>query len=237
MAESRVYDHIVGLGYDCRLAYNLRRTFGFTVAYPFDWWVTPLAALAAFLRDPSVERLYDPEHLRPSLVKDRLYSIRNAHYDIELHHEFPRGKDSAVTSAWTQHIQPARARTQYLMDRFLGLKPGSRVLFVRATKKAEGRELGPSFRPLIGEVRQALDGLFPRVEADLLLIDPVEMIKAPRIANLRVGDPNKAEWRGTPELWTKQLLGAGIVWGGVRAASTVDADPVADNHLPIGASG
>ena len=32
--------HIVSLGHNCQLTYQLRRYFNFATAFPFDWWVT-----------------------------------------------------------------------------------------------------------------------------------------------------------------------------------------------------
>src|SRR5580704_11359124 len=115
---AKVYDRIVGVGQNCRLTYNLRRTFGEARAYPFDWWITPLSGLLAFLQDLSVERFYDPEALEAVHDERGARVIRNARYDIELHHEFPRDQEGLVRPGWADHIARPRSRTAYLMDRF-----------------------------------------------------------------------------------------------------------------------
>lgn len=231
------YDHIVGLGHDCRLAYNLRRTFGFERAFPFDWWVTPLPSLVAFLHDPSIERLYDPARLEPVMIDGAIFAIRNADYDIELHHEFPRDRKSAVVADWREHIGQARARSDYLLSRLLALPEGSRTLFVRSTKKSEGRALGQRFAPLVDEVQSALAGLFPRAEVDLLLIDAPVWIDAPGVKSLWVGDTSKIDWRGIPERWTERLLGAGVAWTGTPSAAAPPPDPEVDHGFRAVADG
>jgi len=235
MTEVRAYDHIIGLGHDCRLTYNLRRTFGFERAYPFDWWVTPLPALVAFLHDPSVERLYDPARLEPVIHKTGIFAIRNADYDIELQHEFPRTPKGVVEPDWREHIPKARARTDFLLRRMLALPAGSRLLFVRSTKKSEGRALGERFTPLVGEVRSALDARFRGSSTELLLIDPPQWIKAPGVTMLSVGDKKGRDWRGDPDLWTQRLRGAGLAWAASPSAAAAPPNPEADHGF--GAAG
>jgi hypothetical protein len=230
-----VYDHIVSLGYDCRLAYNLRRAFGFTRAYPFDWWVTPLPALLAFLDDPSVERLYDPALLEPVMTPKGVWAIRNAHYDIELHHEFPRGEDGMVLADWPDHIDGPRSRTAFLLQRLLALPPGSRLLFVRHTKRQEGRALGEAFSGLVGQLRERLEARFPGCE--LLLIDPPRPIVAAGVGALRVGDASKSPWFGQPELWSEALQKAGLAWNGPPSEAPAPVKPEADHAFLTASDG
>jgi hypothetical protein len=229
----QAFDHIVALGYNCRLAYNLRRTFGFETAHPFDWWVTPLQALAAFLRDPSLDRLYDPALLEPVIKNGGAYAIHNVHYGIQMDHEFPRGRDNMVVDDWRDHIAAPRARTEHLLRRFLELPAGSRVLFVRATKKMEARMLGPAFRPLMEEVIQALEQLFPDVNRSILLIDPPVGIKREGVATLRINDRER-DWKGTPELWTEALIGLGLTCSGARPEAAAEVRPEADHPFVAG---
>ncbi len=230
MAEERVYDHIVGLGHDCRLAYNLRRTFGFERAFPFDWWVTPLPALAAFLREPSVERLYDPRYLQPVTAKGGIFAIRNVRYDIELHHEFPRGEDGLVKPGWAEHIASAKARTWFLWRRLLTLPAGSRLLFVRAAAPAERKRLArDDYERLVDEVRFGLEDILPGGDFELLLIDRPSRGKTPGILNLEIDDPGEDDWRGRPELWTERLLGQGLAWAGKPSRVRELPNPEADH--------
>ena len=235
MSEPRVYDHIVSLGYDCRVAYNLRRTFGFERAFPFDWWVTPLPALARFLREPSIERLYDPRHLQPFMAKGGIFAIRNVRYDIELHHEFPRAESGLVKPDWPKHIAPAKARTHFLWRRLLTLPTRSRLLFVRACGAAERKTLAADeHRRLAQEVRASLEAILPGADLELLLINGPARTGAKGILNLKIDDPAKDQWRGTPELWTQALRGAGLAWSGRPARLPDLVEPEADHEFLAG---
>lgn len=47
-------DRMISLGGRCETAFQLRRLGGASRAFPFDWWITPLAGVASLLRaDPS----------------------------------------------------------------------------------------------------------------------------------------------------------------------------------------
>ncbi len=219
------YDEIVGLGNHCRVAYNLRRTFGIARAFPFDWWITPAEALTAFLADPSLEKLYDPRRMAPVMREEKIFAIDNVHYGIQLQHEFPRCKNGSVVADWPAHIGQARARTEFLWKRLLATPAERRILFVHWFADAERRMLKRNGRPTVEAIQAGLGRLFPRTPFELLLVDPPEWIEAPGVSSLQVGDRGRG-WRGTPELWTRALLGHGITWTG--APSAAPPDPQAD---------
>lgn len=221
------YDEIVGLGNHCRVAYNLRRTFGIARAFPFDWWITPVQSLVAFLEDPSLDKLYDPGRLAPVMREGKIFAVDNIHYGIQLQHEFPRWKNGSVVAGWSEHIDQARERTEFLWNRLLATPPERRILFVRWFAAGERKRLKGDARPTVSAIQAGLARLFPATSFELLLVDPPEWIEAPGVSSLQVGDPGRG-WRGTPELWTQALLGHGITWTG--APSTAAPDPQADQR-------
>ncbi len=169
------------------------------------------------------------------MAKGGIFAIRSGPYDIELHHEFPRGDDGLVKPGWADHIPAAKARTQFLWRRLLTLPARSRLLFVRATGAAERKTLkGGEYERLIGDVRLGLEAILPGVDFELLLIDPPARIDASGILNLKVDDTNKDDWRGTPELWTAALGRTGLEWNG-RPSQTPDLkSPEADHAFLAG---
>ena len=207
------YDEIVSLGCDCTVTYNLRRTFGLTRAYPFDWWVTSLQALSTWLRQPSAPRLYDPDLLEPVWIEGVKQGLRNTHYGIELRHEFPRNDGGGgVSDDWADRLDKERGRTEYLHDRFMSLpEAADRVLFVRSFKDWETDHIKGRVTSLVAEIRQSLSVLLPGLDHDLLLVDCPEAVDLPGVSSIRVDDPRTGDWRGTRKLWARQLRGAGGV--------------------------
>lgn len=219
-----VYDEIISIGCDCTLTFNLRRTFGITAAFPFDWWVTPLPALMAWLEEPSVERLYDPSLLEPmgwdGMMKpvgwdDVVQGLRNRHYGILIQHEFPKGENGGIRSDWREHLDGPRTRSQHLLDRFLALpSTAKRVLFVRSFVEPERQALAGRILPLMQEVRTLLERRLPGLEFELLLVNSPDDVDRPGLRCIRVDDPQKSDWRGDKRIWRKQLRRANLIWAG-----------------------
>ena len=214
------FSHIVSLGYRCRTTQRLRDHFGFKTAFPFDWWITPLAAGAAVLRDWDLDRLYDPSKLREVKRWGRTLFIEHTHYRIRLQHEFPMDQARVrVLPGWQDHIGEARARTAHLMEKFDQLdRPDRQVLFVRELTGGEQGDLAG-----IAALRQAALERAPKAEASFLLISPTGA-EAEGWRALRIDDPVKEPWTGTPEIWDAALDGLGYRferpqgWGEVKAA-------------------
>ncbi len=224
------YDEIISLGNHCRVAYNLRRTFGITRAFPFDWWITPASSLVAFLDDPSLDKLYDPQRLAPVMNGEKIFAIDNLHYGIQLQHEFPRGKGGGLVADWPEHLGAARQRTAYLWDRMVGLmRSDRRILFVRWFADAERRAMKGNGRPTVEAIRAGLQQLATDAAFELLLADPPEWIDAPGVSTLQVNDRGPG-WKGSPDLWRERLLGHGIRWTGAPAAMEAAPDPDADRE-------
>ena len=213
------FSHIVSLGYRCRTTQRLRDHFGFKTAFPFDWWITPMAGGAAFLRDWDVERLYDPSKLREVRRRGRTAFIEHTGYGLRLQHEFPMDDRLNVLPGWRAHIGEARARTVHLMEKFdLLNRPDRKVLFVRELMEEERADLAG-----VAALRQAVLDRTPRAEASFLLISP-SGVEAEGWRPLRIDDPLKEPWQGTPAIWDGALSSLGYRferrpgWGEVEAA-------------------
>lgn len=212
---NRAYDHIVSLGYDCRLAYNLRETFGPLSKYPFDWWITPLSGLLAFLKRGPDEHVVDPALLAPVYQNGKPAHVRNIRYGIHLVHAFPR-PGGRLSPDWREHLDEVRSKADYLWRRFTNLKSKSgRVLFVRVVHSSDvaaGENVGAQ----VVELLDVLERLFPGLDFDLLLIDAPEPVAHPRVINLEIRDEEGGDWRGKPQLWTKRFHKRNISWTGAR---------------------
>jgi len=199
------FSHIVSLGYRCRTTQRLRDHFGFRTAFPFDWWITPLAGGAAVLGDWDVDRLYDPARLKPSGRFGRIRYIGHTGYGLRLQHEFPMDPERLhVLPGWRDHIGEARARTAHLMQKFdLLNRPDRQVLYVR---ELMGREQGDLAG--IAALRQAVLDRTPKAQSRFLLISP-KGVQAPGWDALRIDDPVREPWTGTPAIWDAALAKLG----------------------------
>ena len=196
------FTHIVSLGHRCRTAQRLRDHFGYKTAFPFDWWITPLAGGTAFLRDWDLERLYDPSQLRrPLRPSGRTPYIEHADYRVRLQHEFPLdGPNGNVLDGWQDHIAQAKERTGHLMEKFDQLnRPDRKVLFVRELRKEEEGDLRG-----VAALREAALTRVPRAEVSFLLISRIGM-EAKGWRALKINDPITEPWTGTPAIWDAAL--------------------------------
>jgi putative papain-like cysteine peptidase DUF1796 len=110
--------HVVSLGGSCQAAYNLRRYYDFSTAYPFDWWITPLSGVIKLLRSFDIEKLYDPTRLK---VGDKFETVLHMDYALQLYHEFPRDHGNlfrngagCVCPNFHDHLAEPKRRTAYL---------------------------------------------------------------------------------------------------------------------------
>jgi hypothetical protein len=218
------FSHIVSLGHRCRTALRLREHFSFSTAFPFDWWVTPLAGATAVLRDWDVERLYDParliERARPN---GGARIIEHADYHLMMPHDFPiDGPGGDVVKDWQDHIPRAKARTGHLMEKFDSLnRPDRRVLFVCELKESEAGD-----HEGIAALRQTALEHTPQAQTSFLLISP-SGVRAEGWRSLQIHDPTRDPWTGTPEIWDGafETLGYSLEGqeGGGEVASTAHA--------------
>jgi hypothetical protein len=184
---------------------RLREHFRAPVAFPFDWWNTPIDGLTRFLRDWDLDRLYDPGALR---VRHKLFQpswIENREYGIGLVHEFPRDRLSHLLGRYRDHIETPKSRTAHLMRKFDKLNnPAWSVLFVRNLSRDE--EADPR---ACEQLREAVLGRVPKAKSQFVLISR-SALEAPGWIPLRIDDPSKEPWSGDPAVWDPALASLGF---------------------------
>ncbi len=200
------FTHIVSLGYRCRTTQRLREHYGFKTAFPFDWWITPLASAVRLLRDWDLGRLYDPAQLREVRRWGRVIYIEHTDYRVRLQHEFPMDDERRrVLPGWRSHIEAARTRTGHLFEKFDALdRKDRRVLFVRELKAGEAADVGA-----VADLREAVLAHAPKAEARFLLISP-QGAQAEGWIPLAIDDPRAEPWTGTPAIWDAALGSLGF---------------------------
>lgn len=209
------FSHVVPLGLSCRVTHQLRSFSGIGVAYPFDWWISPLSGLTRYLADPDPDRIYAPSRLEEVRGDGLLKAIRSIEFGIELFHEFPRiripvnGVEvSVVAPDWATHIGAAREKHAARLQRLLATdKPGNRILFVRHRYDADLPDPAPGAGILA--LHSALRVQWSTAQIELLLVNVPSDGRLPRgVRSVTIEDlpgPPGQEWRGDGAPWQAAL--------------------------------
>ena len=197
------FTDIVSLGYRCRVARRLRDHYGTAIAYPFDWWITPIEGAVRFLHDWDVDALYRTDRLALTWRWGFKSYVRNRDYGITLAHEFPLDTAERVRPGWRALTANPKSRTTALMKRFRLLnRPSRRVLFVRDLAPGEERIEACT------ALREAVMARADPPQATFLLISR-NGFEAPGWLSLRIDD-RSVDWQGDPALWDPALASLGF---------------------------
>jgi hypothetical protein len=205
--QPQTYDHIVSLGSNCQTAENLRRFFNFGTAYPFDWWVSPLSSIIAYMESGfDSDELFDPENLIPVCdAGGAIESIKSYSFDVSLHHEFQRDASQHILQNWKSGVPNAKARHNMLLSRLRRVFKSDRpIVFFRSFRnKDDPRELDRLYDLL----RSSYSG------PDLRFVT-INYLSAPVNADrISVDDNDATDWTGDHEKWNVALASLGIVLG------------------------
>jgi hypothetical protein len=205
------FSHLVPLGLSCRVTHQVRRFSDIGIAYPFDWWLSPLSGLARYLADPDPERIYSPSRLEEVLEDGRIKAIRSIEFGIELFHEFPRlripvngAEVSVVAPDWEAHIGAAREKHSVRLQRLLATnQSGNRILFVRHRYDADRQ--GPAPAADIRALHSALQAKWSKTQIVLMLVNvPSDGPLPTGVRSVSIEDvpgPSGHEWQGSSAPW------------------------------------
>ncbi len=233
------FSHVVPLGLSCRVTHQVRRFSGIGIAYPFDWWLSPISGLARYLADPDPERIYAPSRLEEVLEDGRLKAIRSVEFGIELFHEFPRvrvpvdgAEVSVVAPDWEAHIGSAKEKHSARLQRLLATdQPGNRILFVR--HRYDANLQGPAPGADIHAMHSALQAQWPRAQIELLLVNVPSDSRLPTgVRSVSIEDvpgPPGHEWQGSSAPWQAAFEAQRIQ---LRADANADAPAQWYNQPP-----
>jgi hypothetical protein len=175
----------------CDTAFQIRRNFAQTEAYPFDWWITPYQGLMELIAGDFDGFLAD-DHLAPSgkYVFDQRFGVGMMH-DFEDPTRF-RDTLDGVRTKYQRRIQ--RWRTL--------LRNPLSVLFVRGHQHANDTVMDATLaRPLLA----LLGDQYPDVEVHLLVQNPPEAgipeLVEDRLWILPLDTPDPWEWSGDNAAW------------------------------------
>lgn len=208
-------DRVISLGTNCTISFHLRRFFGVERAYPFDWWFTPLDAVAPVLASRFAVEI-DRDNL--AVVGGRR-SIINRKYRILHHHDFPRVPGNRLIAPdWISAIGACRAKYAALGRRFFDdLAPARRALFFLNGNGVhefldEPGQLAVSSRGHYLNIQRTLERLFPELEFFIVVSEPNEdaleaSAGGSRIVNLPQVKDYGDRFTGNPEHFAGSLRG------------------------------
>jgi len=221
-------DRVISLGTNCEIAFNLRRFFGVERAYPFDWWFTPLDAVAPVLASRFALGI-NGDNLRA--VGGRR-SILNRKYRILHHHDFPRvSPNRLIAPDWTDTIAACRAKYAALGRRFFDdLAQSRRALFFLHGNGAH-EFLGEDGQRALSEgahylnIQRTLEQLFPRLEFFIVVSRPEDEVLEASTGAARVVclppvtdygdrlDGNASHFAGSLRGWSEALSRLRVRYG------------------------
>ena len=213
MSRSRP-THVVPIGLSCRVSYQVRQYYGSLIAYPFDWWITPIDGLTNYLSDPDPDRLFGAGALDELVVDGHVTSVVAPEFGFQLYHEFPRtdvGLPTRVVSAdWRDHVAKQRTIHAGRLGRLLALnKPGRRILFVRDRLNVDGKGADAAAES-VAKLWSTLSDRWGRAEIELLLVNVPCAVRTPepcvRWADFEdVREDTPDGWHGNSAGWARAL--------------------------------
>jgi hypothetical protein len=131
--------HVVSLGPNCMVAYQLRRYLSIEKSFPFDWWITPFDGLVKVLQKIDVIDLFNVEKV---VVVKSGDSVSNPDYNILYHHDFLRvgasgnlhtGANGKIYDDILTQIPEVVSKYNHVFSNLLSLNSrGNSILFVRS---------------------------------------------------------------------------------------------------------
>lgn len=132
MSDPSIFQTVVPIGGWCRPTYQVRRHFGFTTAYPFDWLISPMAGTIAMIEDDFAQ-LLDPARLR---LRADLDGVTCDAYGVQHKHDFLRDENHLTQANILDQLEAAKAKYKYRLDNLRRDCASGAVLFVRYDDKA-----------------------------------------------------------------------------------------------------
>jgi hypothetical protein len=122
-------DLIIPFGPNCRNTFNVRQYFGITKAYPFDWWIVPIAS-AFYMLDPEFRFSVSLTDLIVIETGGKEDSVYNRKLHILHHHDFPRDNFKVVPIT-EELLKDLNDKYQYLFRRMQDeVSAASQILFI-----------------------------------------------------------------------------------------------------------
>lgn len=200
------YDHLLSVGCQCQVAYQIRRFTGDTTSHFFDWLYTPIAGLLDTL-ETDFQHIFEQQNLE--FAHDELCinrTVRDKRNGLDLFHSLPKAEDGGVRRDILEgDFSAYREKFSFLASRWLKTTKGGKVLFVRHIPPAN---VGESKQ--IPRLRDLLSFKYPDLQFDILMLETNNSEsrgtpEPPRIIERQIwaAEIAEAKWPGDAESWDK----------------------------------
>ena len=191
---------VISLGRRCGVAWQIRRRFNDSAAFPFDWLVTPLPAITQLVIDGF-------DHIADNLEAVDCgpvgWTIYNPEYRLYLHHDFPRDRSGLFTADWRSHTKNVADKYRFVGQRFLEtIRKAPSATFVRQDGDFQMPGETPVYTPN-AQYSDLIDALQSRMIASprLILLNCAYTSADSRIITERVAAPTAEEIPDRTEIW------------------------------------
>ncbi|HZB90347.1 MAG TPA: DUF1796 family putative cysteine peptidase [Stellaceae bacterium] len=204
----RPFSRVISIGGVCQVAWQIERHFGFRTTSPFDWLVTPLAAIDKILADDGAE------FGRDVVVSGDTAVCR--HYGVAYHHEFPRD-DARRPIVSDQTLTACRQKLRHKYEKFCSALSDQRpTLFIRMLGHLKSgalseRDPDPVTTEDLNTLAASLERRFPRLPFAIAYVYQREFTRNrydkaaldPRIHSFLLPYQPQDDWQGDATNWAK----------------------------------
>lgn len=183
----------IGIGGDCQVSHNLKRTQSTYEKHFFDWLVVPSASVINLI-ETDFKSILIENNLEPLFRGDKLERVTDKQYNIWYMHDFKSLEKSDVENVQQKY--------RYLADKFMGVLASQEpICFVRRWHPLDGPENDASAEKLLKAIRKKSK------KASLLYVhqDGSRPLICKRNFTSVVIKDVVGDWRGDEQAWEKHL--------------------------------
>lgn len=159
-----IFDCYVPLGYNCEVAFQMRRVLGGDKANFFNWNISPLDAVISLLSNNFSDILEDGNLVQ---YTGDLYLDKSHGYAIHADFNTPDPQDDPEYAA---KLQSLREKVTYFVGRFRSLDQAGRAVFFYKPEETENVE------ERIRTIRDLLTRYIPIASFELVIAQPISIL-------------------------------------------------------------
>jgi len=202
---NKAYDHIISLGSFCMTARQIRRRFPGTQSYPFDWWVTPTAALDDLVSSDFSE-IFIPSNMK-IVDEDGNQAVMCQRYGLMHYHDFYEARVNgrylplSVRAKCAVNLEIFSRRVKRMASL------NGDILFIRVESGyvrnfANNRDFDQSF---LEQFVNSLRAYLPKCSVDVLLLNSFPEAQLKGVYCDKLDHYGVTTWEGSDRGWDEMF--------------------------------